>query len=325
MDNPYFIDQLSQQTASFGDAARMIPGTRPDIGVLAGTGEFVNLMGGSVIDPSDYGEWGIDPLTLAYGRVAASGPVTPSFTQAREMGLDISGRGYNYGAAPTAEELALEQAFLAGDVAAGQQLAAMRSQQIQANDPSTMQSIASQFYAPLIVSAAGLPLGFAGGAAGALAGAGYGALSSGAMTGWEDPAAIALGTAGGALGGWGGSQAAGAMGFGPTMTGVSSGVGSALGSGLGTSAATGEFDADALARNVVIGGATGALGGYLGQPEVDETGKPMINPATNKPMPSTNPFASWAATNALGSGLRYLLPDFGLDDSDNPYQRRGRR
>lgn len=306
--NPYDTtnaELANEQLRQFANTVRMLPGTRPDIGVLPGGGFYYlgGQQGGTLgqrIEDDEYAKYGIDPLTQAYGRVAASGPITPTFMEAQQRGLEVSGRGYNYGET-SPQDAALEQRFLAGDQRAGQILARSRQARIQVNEPSAMQQFAGKYYAPLVMAAGGLALGGAGAVYGPAFGAGlgatWGAMGAGAMNKWRDPAAIGLGAAGGFAGGYAGSQLGSALGYSPGSFagGFLQGAGGGLGSSTAQQAYTGDWDPMKIARSTLVSGAAGGVGNYVTGAMTPPGGQPGIGAQ------AAGRLASAGAGSALGS------------------------
>lgn len=340
MTNPY-SDAYNQQESAWANALRMVPGTRPDIGVLAGTGDWYDINKKKRLYEKDFADWQIDPVTRQFGRVAAynwNNPQFSSLAEAYGKGLGISGRGYNYGA-KTPEMQELENRFLAGDMRAGQELAALRARGITARPKSDFKKWADRIYPALLMTiatagmgagigaAAGAGAGAAGGAgAGAATGgftgaaispaiaagatapawlapalsAGWGALQAGGLSRWRDPMSVGLGAAGGFAGGYAG----GAIGSGlnPIAGGMIRGGLGAFGQSAGQGIGSGNFNAGDILRNTAIGTVGGGVGGALTSmnPYAPEPG--MAPTTSQRLFGGIFPsVGSGAATTALGA------------------------
>jgi hypothetical protein len=227
-----------------------------------------------------------------------------------DTGNPFSGRGYEIVGTPSQEMLDLEQRILSGEITPETVLGydQMLQPMIQEVEKSEMQQFADQFYGPLIMSAGGLMAGGVGGWLGAALAGGWGALTTGAMTGWEDPLAIALSAAGGfgggLVGGAAGSALGNAAGFSDDAVKFAAGVGSGFGSSAGryggNAIATGEFDPIEFAVQAATGAAAGGASA-------------LTNASVNAGLPPSeqNPYAGALAGMAVGNSANALKNYFG--------------
>lgn len=328
--NPYDRTEMDKATNQWMQSVKIIPGANPTYGILPGTDRFYNLLTGKEEDKSK-----LDRETLAFGNLTSQrGGNIPSFAQWSEAGGKLSGRGYNLRGNASPEEQAALDRFLAGDMSQAGELARARMQRWEVNKLSGMKEFANKYYGPFIAAMSMAPVGPGVGAAfgpvaGALAGGAAGAFTSGGMSRWENPAAIAAGAVGGAAGGFGGGQLASAIGAGPVASGALQSGGSALGRNLTEGAVSGNLNPYDLLRDVGIGAATGGVGGFitgLSQPGqfTPEPGTPGGGFRTPPPVPpGFTRIVAPPAASAVGNTLDYYLP--GRQEPPRISQRQLRR
>jgi len=255
-----------EQIAQWSRTARRIPGGDPGVVTLPGRDEFYNPTG-LHLDPEQ-----VDPTTRALGRYTQGHwQGVPTVAGSGGPGV-FQSRGYRLRGGMTPEEAQAAQRVIGGDESAAPGLAQTLGPRWEARPLSGMQQFAQRYYIPAIEAAPAIAAGIAapGASAPLLAGM-FGAMAAGEQTRYRNPGALALGAAGGAAAGYGGSALSGALGAGPVASGAITGASGAAGGELGREVAGGDVDPGAVARAGAIGGAGGAATGgarVVGAPPV---------------------------------------------------------